>query len=163
MKGKKILLLSLALILPVFIFIFLKIFGRNEFQVPVMHQESTIAPSADCDFQYATPYRVPDSVFTTAGLTGKDSLYVFYFDPVLNTAMKRVSVEFAGAPVKVVSPDAFPRKDHRFLRECLLLMTQGTSVALADHKHRIRGYYNGTDLEEVDRLIVEIKIILKKY
>jgi hypothetical protein len=37
------------------------------------------------------------------------------------------------------------------------------SVALVDHKNRIRGYYDGKDRDEVDRLIVEMKIILKQY
>lgn len=31
---------------------------------------------------------------------------------------------------------------------------------LVDQKRRIRGYYNGTDPEDVDRLLVEIKILL---
>lgn len=33
-------------------------------------------------------------------------------------------------------------------------------LALVDKKGRIRGYYNGTDPEEVDRLLVEIKVLL---
>ena len=129
-----------------------------------MHQEGKIDAPASCDLQYTVPYVVPDSVIRTAGLNGKDSLYVFYFDPLLNTAIKRVSVEFSGASVNVVSPSAFvDRTDLRIFQECILLMKEGTSVALVDHKNRIRGYYDGRDRDEVDRLIVEIKIILKQY
>lgn len=129
-----------------------------------MHQEGKIDAPANCDLQYTVPYRVPDSVIKTAGLNGKDSLYVFYFDSLLNTAMKRVSVEFPGASVKVVSPSTFAdRTDLGILQECILLMKEGTSVALVDHKSRIRGYYDGKDRDEVDRLIVEIEIILKQY
>jgi hypothetical protein len=42
-------------------------------------------------------------------------------------------------------------------------MSGDTSVALVDHKNRIRGYYDGIDRDEADRLIVEMKIILKQY
>jgi protein SCO1/2 len=34
---------------------------------------------------------------------------------------------------------------------------------LVDKKGWIRGYYNGTDEKEVDRLITETKILLKEY
>jgi len=43
------------------------------------------------------------------------------------------------------------------------LMDAGSSIALVDHLGRIRGYYRGDDRDEVDRLIVEMKIILKQY
>jgi len=34
---------------------------------------------------------------------------------------------------------------------------------LLDDQRRIRGYYDPQSREEVDRLIVELKILLKKY
>ena len=164
MKGKKIIFLTLALLLPVAVFIFLKIFGRNEFQVPILHQEGDVVAPGNCNFQYKTPYRVADSVIVGLQGNGRDSLYVFYFDPGLNTAMKRISVEFAAGSVRVVGPgDLAAKTDHRIFRECVLLMDASASVALVDHKRRIRGYYDGADRDEVDRLIVEMKIILKQY
>jgi hypothetical protein len=164
MSGKKALFLSLALILPVAIFIFLKIFGRNEFEVPVLYENEKIEVPANCDFEYRFPYRVADSVFSSLTGNQRDSLYVFYFDHSLNSAIRRVSVEFKGASVKPVAASDLPENtDLRVLRECVLLMGRDTSVALVDHRNRIRGYYNGSDRDEVDRLIVEIKIILKEY
>ena len=76
MKGRKVLFLSLALLLPVAIFVFLKIFGQNEFQVAVMHQEGKIDAPENCDFVYSTPYRIPDSVAAMVGMNSADSLYV---------------------------------------------------------------------------------------
>lgn len=164
MSGKKTLFLSLALILPVAIFIFLKIFGRNEFEVPVLYERAEIEVPENCNFEYRLPYRVADSVFSSLAGNRRDSLYVFYFDPSLNSAIRRVSVEFEGAPVSTVAASDLPgNTDLRILRECVLLMRSDTSVALVDHRNRIRGYYNGSDRDEVDRLIVEIKIILKEY
>lgn len=164
MKGKKLIFLTLALLLPVAIFIFLKLFGRNEFNVPPMHQEGSIETPVNCNFTYTAPYHVPDSVIASLHLTKPDSLYVLYFDPALITAMNRVSVEFKWSPVNVVAPSSFSRETNvRILKECVLLMQPPASVTLIDHKNRIRGYYDGSDRDEVDRLIVEMKIILKKY
>jgi hypothetical protein len=163
-KRKKIIFLTLALVLPVGIFVFLKIFGRNEFQVPVMYENEKVEAPENCNFPYTIPYRIPDSVLRTVARNAGDSLFVFYFDPAVNTAMKRVSVEFDSALVEVIHPAEIRKKtDVTVLQQCVLLMKPGVSVALVDHNNRIRGYYNGADRDEVDRLIVEIKIILREY
>lgn len=164
MKGTKLLFLTLALVLPVAVFVFLKLFGKNEFDVPAMHQEGKIDAPANCDFMYATPYQVPDSVIRNLHLKKTDSLYVLYFDPSLNTPMNRIAVEFKWSPVTVVAPSSFAGGlDIEKLKECVLLMQPPASVTLLDHKNRIRGYYDGSDRDEVDRMIVEMKIILKQY
>lgn len=154
----------MALIVPVTVFIFLKLFGRNEFRVPVRYEAGNIAAPPDCDYTYTAPYRVTDSVFTTLGLNDKDSLYVFYFDPSIAPGMNRISVEFKGDPVQMISGESVAATiDPRHLRECTLLAKADSSVVLVDHLHRIRGYYVGNDRDEVDRLAVEMKIILKQY
>lgn len=164
MTFRKLLFLFLALLLPVSIFIFLKLFGRNEFNVPVRHGEGAIAAPSHCPFEYNVPYTLPDSVFTTLNLNRNDSLFVFYFDEALNIPLRRISGEFSDAPVSLVNPVNMRLNDFGpLLKDCILLMQGDTSVALVDHKRRIRGYYVGADRDEVDRLMVEMKIILKQY
>ena len=164
MSGKKLLFLFLALLLPVVIFIFLKTFGQNEFQVPILHQDSIPARSSDCNVRYTMPYHIPESVMARLGANGRDSLYVVYFDESQRAAMTRISVEFEGDPISVIAAaKAVPAPDVQALKKCFLLMEEQTSVTIIDHKLRIRGYYDGSDRDEVDRLIVEMKIILKKY
>jgi hypothetical protein len=164
MKGQKLVFLILALILPVGIFVFLKVFGRNEFHVPVMHEQIAEHP-ADCEFEYSTPYVVHDSVATLLTINYDDSLYLIYFQPSLSVQVKRVSVEFATDPMRIISPEELSALsvDHEILRKCVLLMPSPQSIALVDNRRRIRGYYDGTDRDDVDRLIVEMKIILKRY
>ena len=164
-RGRgKIILLTLALLLPVAIFVFLKMFGRNEFQVPPLFEQGAIAAPENCNFSYASPYVVPDSVITNLRLTRADSLYVLYFDPSLRPAMDRLGAEFKWAHVTIVPPSAFGNKTElRLLKECVLLMEPSASVALLDQKNRIRGHYNGSDRDDVDRLTVEMKIILKQF
>ena len=164
MKGKKIIFLILALLLPATIFVFLKLFGRNEFQVPVLHENSIPRRADNCDFTYKTPYRVADSVISALDGEKDDSVYVFNFDSRLDDAMNRISVEFGDDPVSVVNTaDLPPKFDARVLRECVLLMDRDTAVAILDNRNRIRGYYDASDRDEVDRMIVEIKILLKQY
>jgi len=164
MKIRKLIFLTLALLLPVAVFVFLKIFGRNEFNVPPLHQEGEIEVPSNCNFAYTSPYSIPDSIINNLKLRTQDSLYVIYFDPSLNTAMKRVGAESRWWSVKILSASSFSRgSDLRVIRECVFLMKPPASVTLVDHRNRIRGYYDGADRDEVDRLIVEMKIILKQY
>lgn len=164
MKGKKSLFLFLALLFPVLIFLFLKMFGRNEFEVPVLHQQADFIPPSGCGFQYPTPYRIADSVMAKLEVNNRDSLFVFFFRAREEAAMNRVRVEFRGDPVQVISPADVPESiDPDFLSECVLLMPKDSAVTVVDHDYRIRGYYRGDDRKDVDRLIVEMKIILKQY
>jgi hypothetical protein len=164
MKTKKIIFLTLSLLLPVAIFIFLKLFGRNQFDVPVMYQEGSIHAPARCKYTYNTPYHIPDSVMMLFARNKADSLYVLYFRPGLNVPLNRIALEFDGDPVAVIAPSGFPEEtDLTLLQHCVLLMQPPSSVVLVDQRNRIRGYYNGSDRDEIDRLIVEMKIILKQY
>jgi hypothetical protein len=164
MKGTKLLFLILALILPVGIFVFLKLFGKNEFDVPVLHADSVEAP-VDCPFNYSAPYVIHDSIAARLKINSADSLYVIYFDPSLRVQAQRVSVEFNNASIRIISTAELSvlDTDPEILRKCILLMPASSSMVLVDHRRRIRGYYDGSDRDEIDRLIVEIKIILKEY
>lgn len=164
MTKKKILFLILALLLPAILFLFLKMFGRNEFDVPVLYQEGIENAPATCNYHYPVPYRIADTVMAALPLNKRDSLFVFYFDPAVRPAMERIPSELRDAPIHVISASEIPPTfDKTLLRECILLMHRDTSVALVDHRNRIRGYYKGSDRDEIDRLIVEMKIILKQY
>jgi hypothetical protein len=44
-----------------------------------------------------------------------------------------------------------------------LLSQSPNNIVLIDEQKRIRGHYDGTDRDELDRLEAEINIILKKY
>ena len=61
---KKIIVLFLALLLPVAIFIFLKSFGKNEFEVKPMFQDAVNQPTDCSSFKYQTPYQVAEDYLT---------------------------------------------------------------------------------------------------
>lgn len=165
MKAQKaVFLVFLALGGPVLVFLFLKTFGTNEFRVTPLHVTAPVYAPDGCPYAYAAPYRVPDSVTNALGMNTSDSLFVVYFDSTDVAAMNRVRTEFDEAPVDFVTPDRIAGQfDPGWLRRCALLMRGDTAVALLDRHNRIRGNYYGPNRDEIDRLVVEMKIILKMY
>jgi hypothetical protein len=157
-RPTKFLLLFLALLVPALIFIFLKKFGRNEFDVPPLFQETVAAPP-DCEsYNYTIPYIVTDSVLTKLGWS-PDSLNLFVVGNTWVKAGARVLDEFGlgGFVVHEISAE------QRSIARCGLLLQPPASLAMVDGTGAIRGLYNLGDREDVDRLIVEMKIMLVRY
>lgn len=158
MKVKKTTLLIIVLCFPALIFIFLKFFGQNVFDVPLLHEEAVTAP-AGCGYHYEAPYRVADSVMQRMGKSAPFSLVVFAGrEPVEN----RVYNEFSKEAVRMVGA-AELSENPSLLKQCILLAPPETDLVLVDTGKRIRGYYSVGDQDELDRLIVELKILLEKY
>ena len=163
MKGKKILLLSLALLLPACIFIFLKIFGENQFDVPPLHQEKIDAP-LNCTLTYSVPYALPDTIMEAIKSGSNAPLYIVDFSKI-ETNLTRVREQFSEEQVNItqVLSLRYNEKEQNFVKDCIVLLSAPATLALIDSQAGIRGYYNGSEREEIDRLIVELNIILKKY
>jgi hypothetical protein len=107
---------------------------------------------------------VPDSIIAQLGIDKRDSLYVIYFDPSVAPPMRRAAAEYAHAPVKVIGPSDIPANINKTtLQQCAFLMKRDASVVMVDHMRRIRGQYDGSSRDDIDRLLVEIDIILKNY
>src|SRR5688572_12231810 len=129
--SKKVIFLILALLLPATIFVFLKLFGKNEFEVPVLHEKSVPDVNDKCNFSYNIPYRIADSVVSSLAPNRNDSVYVVNFDRKFDEPLSRISVEFSDDPVAVFTSSDMPQRfDARVLRECVFLMQGDTSVAV---------------------------------
>jgi hypothetical protein len=162
MKGKKALFLFLALLLPVGIFIFLRIFGKNQFDVAPLHQEGIIEMPASCNLKYTAPYTVPDSVMNMIN-TGNTSLAILNFSKE-DSVLQRVLDEVGETEIRIMSPSTLASLHNiDFIKSCILLLKAPYDIVLIDDQKRIRGYYKASDREEIDRLIIELNIILKKY
>ena len=148
---KKIILFA-ALPLPVLIFLFLKFFGKNEFEVPVYWSDGVNV--AGCLPQPA-PYVVPDSALNAWGWRGdKATLLVLDEKPVKDN-LARVADLFEKGDYATINVSDVPT--------CLLLAGDSSKVVMIDDKKRIRGYYTPTSRKETDRLAVELRILLKQY
>ena len=165
MTLKKPVYLLLALLLPGLIFVFLKYQGHNRFDIPVYHQEIVEAPDG-CDSHYEAPYKVDlaelDRSWKPATAT------VIYF-PREGTDVQRI---FRALTEEFENEDFFLIDACNIVsdttacaqwKKCFFLVKEPWHVVLVDKSGAIRGYYDLVLREEMDRLRVELKILLEKY
>ena len=164
MSGKKALFLFLAFMLPVCVFLFLKIFGKNEFAVQPMFQKELPENISGCDDVHL-PYKV-DKKIVDEILSGKDSLVLIYFErenpskESLNQ-MRRAEKLMKDYPMQIAAVEtSSPLANNK---RCVFLVKDPYDLVLLDHNGLIRGQYVSDDLDEMDRLLTEVDIILKKY
>jgi protein SCO1 len=217
MSPRKVLLLGVLLIVPVLVYLFLKVFGTNHYSLrtymPVVEDTGeAMVRNGDTIF-----HQVPD--FKLTSQTGKtitqqdlaDKIYVanFFFASCkdvckkMSTNLLEVQEAFAREPrVKIVSYTVDPERDSvavlnkyaqtygadpntwYFLtgpKEQIYHLAQegyklpamqapslipdfihSEKLLLIDEAKHIRGIYNGTDPEDVERLITEIKVLLQE-
>ncbi len=161
MKRKTI-FLFLALVLPVCIFLFLKMFGRNEFAVPALYTDTYPEIHENCGI-VKLPYYIPDSILAMLPLD-KDSLVVIVFGDLSNESLnqiRRIEQEFGQDPVKVMTLNA--TSQHFSWKDCIFFLKEPFNVVMVDKRGAIRGQYVSSLREEIDRLLTELTIILKKY
>jgi hypothetical protein len=158
-------LLFMALLLPGCIFVFLKIFGRNEFGVEVLFEMEQPEPAAGCA-PVKLPYRV-DHDLVKAVLPASDSLTLLYFETdstsrASATELRQLKEDLAK---DAIAFETIRVKDERFKDWywCRFLMRKPFNTAVVDQRGAIRGQYNLDDRDEADRLRTEITILLKKY
>jgi len=162
--NKKVFFLLLALIVPLLVFTFLKFFGKNEFIVVPLYQtvESKIPPGCD---HVQFPYFIADSVYAYLRQGHeKDSLLIILYEPkakdsgASETQLTRLQESFQmGTGLGLV----WIAESEKWI-ECGLLLSS-FDLVLIDSQQRIRGQYNSNDRDEVDRLMTELDIILKRY
>lgn len=158
-RSIKFLLLFLALLLPGLIYVFLKTFGRNEFDVPALYQDSVPYVGGCESYSYIAPYVVPDSIIQTLEFDGRSIALVFFEAPGSEAGQGRIDAEFTVREFAYLYvPDTINNK-----LSCALLLRPPNNVVIVDSSGLIRGQYDATDREDTDRLIMEMQILLKKY
>lgn len=218
MRGLRILqglVLVCILLVPILIFMFLRGFGTNEYELPVFFEKGVDNPFQECGINDTTQHYIPDFAFTNqdgktvgkAQMEGKITIVDFFFTscpsicPDMSREMERVNDLFRDEPkVQILSISIDPDYDtpavlkeyadlhyakagkwdfltgdkletYRLARCGFVIPTlDGNGVAedfvhsdkfiLVDELGRIRGYYSGTNREDVDLLMLEAKILL---
>lgn len=162
MKGRKILYLFIALLLPGCVFVFLKFFGKNEFAVPPLYADVMPEVPAGCE-KVTLPYFVPDSILSQLQFS-QDSLVLISFGELTKEGTHQVDRVKELYPTEVVQwPISSADVRGTFWKHCTFFLKEPFDLVLVDRRGRIRGQYTSNDLDEMDRLITEITIILKRY
>jgi hypothetical protein len=146
----------MALILPIAIFIFLKLFGKNEFDIAIYYPNGV---DSVCVHNTSKPYQVPDSILASLHWGNKPTLVTYNPSKVEIDHLKHVWEDFNPSEVTSI----FLPTDSTKLRDCVFILRYPWNTVLIDKERHIRGYYNLKTREETDRLIVELKILLNKY
>ena len=188
---RKSLLLVFTLAIPVSVFLFLKIFGNNQFEVPVLYENGIPGCGVEGEVHRVkwNDYQLPPAI-----QSGNDYLVVAYGpeivkDQGLYAEIGRISDAFAEqqdvafvllfTPDLLPAPDAQPLKLSHYLVRILMesshlegflscqlgldtkLEKDKIKLALVDKQGRIRGLYESDDRKQTDRLILELKILIK--
>ena len=164
--AKKIIFLFLALALPGLIFVFLKRFGKNEFNIPIYYAQRADSLNAVCGTHFQDPYTVPDSVLNKLNWKPVKATVWFFGNGKQTIEANRLFNEFdvhdfslrAEMGINGGHVAELPR-----WQSCAFFVTEKKPIILMDEQKRIRGYYGSDSLDEMDRLIVEMKILLKQF
>ncbi|MDH5474230.1 MAG: hypothetical protein OEX22_00915 [Cyclobacteriaceae bacterium] len=180
-KIYKSIILFLAILLPVCIFTFLKIFGNNQFNIPLYYQTQEELINAPCE-EVTAPYLFDFNAIDNSNridsskLILDDLITIIAYIPVIDDNymlhMLSVNERIGNVFQMVVFTNTFKNnlsnyENFNFLKlndnikafwNCSLLSNEYDNWVLLDSENRIRGYYEISD-KEIDRLIVEIKIL----
>lgn len=174
---RKILFLIAALVIPSLVYIFLRGFGDNKFEIPVFYQEGISIDGCN------TTKSIHLVQFENYSLQGAQ---LFYFPQWVNDdefyrqcnrirtkQPKVVFTAIADSTNYTVVGNILMVSDEAHLYEianCSLVLGQEVAISkpvynqlvLVDAQKRIRGYFNGNELEDMDRLDVELDILKRE-
>lgn len=170
-KIIKFAFLVVTLLIPVVIFTFLKFFGNNKFDVEVMYQEGVPNEYREkCDIN-SVPYSVSEFV-----LDNKKGLKIVAFDngddelEFKNVAIRLSELFKDDINIRLLTKQSkqspyfkaltVSAENYEKYIACNFILGDLNKLVLLDENNRIRGYYD-RDLDEIDRLIVEVKILLE--
>jgi hypothetical protein len=150
---KKYIILILALVVPVGLVFFLRNFGKNRFDLPVLYSNKADWP-AECRVPGKFPFRVADTL-----LKVKNSRpTIFLFGDLPSESGMRLPVEIDTSEVQL---NDVGRVEGAFT--CRFGAPSGSGAVLIDSALQVRGVYKRLDRDEMDRLIMEVKILLNDY
>ena len=196
MKNKKFLILFVTISFPVLLYLFLRFFGQNSYDLPIYFEKV----DSNCEKELLTVSQ--DKNKLSSLLNADFNLIVFPdnqrdIQPFKNE-LARVVQEFSDQlDLQIISFTAsdslftdkillrnYEIKNHHILKEdysrllnCELMLPNdkyegihpaeevwpsNEIIVLVDEELRIRGYYNGFETKEVDRLILELNVLLSK-
>lgn len=178
MGGKlmKWLVLVVALVAPVAVILFLHIFGRNEFEVTPLFTDSLPHRPSWCPQDAQVPYVIPRELRPRISLTGNTHLILYCVEEPEALVLQRIEHAFNADELRVavLSADSIkgtrpniiyiymPPDSMSLYYSCYFFLPEQNKMVLVDDSGRIRGYY-GSVREDLDKLLMEVTIILKKY
>jgi hypothetical protein len=117
---------------------------------------------AGCNKVGVIPYSIPESLLNKLGWSGNPAIITN--DTLTDTRKNLLNLrqDFESDKLDIIVYSTSDSLINALCR-CELLLEKPWTTVLIDKERRIRGYYSPGTREEIDRLEVEIKILLNKY
>jgi len=158
--NKKVFILSFSLLLPLIIYLFLRVFGENKYEVPVIEN------SCDLTFGTLQVVELNESKLKLIDIRSGDNdiLIDNYIKKILNN--KNIFV------ITLSYENRYQSWTHYNVEKSLLEAFYNCNnlegelspfIVLLDKQNVIRGVYDPSNSEEIDRLNVEIDILGLSY
>lgn len=161
-------LLTLVLVLPALIVIFLHVFTENHFTLPYVQPlvDSTgkvVVNGMDTVF-YQIPIAADQKISVTAFFGSNPSTQLIQqFSRVEKLASNEVKVtSLKGPDTEKQAIDIYKLKPFQKLKPSKTI-SYNEQFVLIDKQGYVRGIYDGMDPEDVDRLLAELKILIDIY
>ena len=167
---KKWYLIGLVFAVPLIVIFILHNFGANRFDVPIYYTTLKKRPSL------CGPTSVPYQCYSDYVMEDRINIIFVYKDQPTDDQklqMLRIKDRFNNKPVNTVfiTVNGEPVVGYDYLKvilsdyvdivTCQLIIEKPADAVLLDGTRRIRGYYLGSDREEIDRLAVEAEILIE--
>ena len=174
-QSSKIIVLVLTLAFPVLVYLFLKSFGENRFNLPVYYSEASVTEFCN---EMSFPHTVEVSLID---FSAEQATLIFFatntqsddIQELLRVADKYNQVQIVLLSDQQLMGDKFlpiGLESDEFIHvvDCELIMNGeldpelpiNEKAVLVDSNGYIRGYYQTTELDDLDRLEVELDILL---
>jgi hypothetical protein len=159
---KKTIFLFVALLLPGCIFVFLKYFGENKFDVAPLYTEEYPIGAEACGIKITLPYKVPDSIQSKFNNQSKAYTLIHIGSVTADSEkqLNRVKHEY-GNEINLQQLPITTKTSG--LKRCTFFLAEPDDLVLLDQQGLIRGQYSSAKRKEIDRLITELSILLKHY
>lgn len=146
---------------------FLKYGGRNQFDVPVFYEHGVADVPEGCRQLEGRPYVIPDSLWRLSGASQSTPVIIAFTKGGINNKALEAAIddELGKGSVSFLSESDLTTDSLQATkwRKCVFMAIEPQQTVLVDSLGRIRGYYDVRSREEVDRLRVELKIVLERY
>lgn len=164
---KKVFYLFLALLLPGLIFVFLKYGAKNQFDVPIYYAGGVLSTFDHCPLPENKPYVLPDSLWQLGKVSHAQPLVMIFGQVGIDTkaVASAINEELGGGIISFLSDNVLAMDSMLVIKwkDCVFMVKEPMQTVVVDKEGRIRGYYDIRTREEIDRLRLELKIILERF
>ena len=176
-KTQKVVIMISVLLAPIFVFLFLKEYGSNKFDLPIYFPEGS--PFAECDRIDGQSRHAADIMFTNN--INLPALFYLpsaeqneYYSDLNNVLSKYPSLEVWGVIIEgslILSEGirtfSLGLEEYNDFINCELVLGEEewlqepitNKYVLIDGQRSIRGYYECDNLDDIERLDVELDIL----